>query len=77
MGYRPHTTHPHRKSFPHMKPTITTDIRSQLAKLAARAEARDLRQREFDTSATSNGNRTTIFSLSPVLGYLARVWAGR
>lgn len=60
-----------------MKPTITTDIRSQLAKLAARAEARDLRQREFDTSATSNGNRTTIFSLSPVLGYLARVWAGR
>ncbi len=31
-----------------MKPTITTDIRSQLAELAARAEARDLRQRELD-----------------------------
>lgn len=31
-----------------MKPTITTDIRSQLAELASRAEARDLRQRELD-----------------------------
>ena len=33
-----------------MKPTITTNIRSQLAELAARAEARDLRQRGFDKS---------------------------
>lgn len=33
-----------------MKPTITTDISSQLAELAARAEARDLRQRGFDKS---------------------------
>ncbi len=31
-----------------MKPNITTNIRSQLAELAARAEARDLRQRELD-----------------------------
>jgi hypothetical protein len=31
-----------------MHPTITTDIRSQLAELAARAEQRDLRQRDLD-----------------------------
>jgi hypothetical protein len=33
-----------------MKPTITTNVRSQLAELASRAEARDLCQRRFDRS---------------------------
>lgn len=34
-----------------MKPTITTDIRSQLAELAAHAEQRDLAARELDRAA--------------------------
>lgn len=37
-----------------MHPTITTDIRSQLAELAARAEQRDLRQRELDCTVPAH-----------------------